>query len=137
VKDGAKLPKSGIEVFEIYFRFFLQVEIGMISTGPERDATIVPAGERWLGAFGCEEILKRKKKDTENVRERKGRRGRQEKKRLKLRAPPLRNLTHAQLRARPGMQKSSKKLERGKVRAANHGWASVWEALGLVAGARG
>jgi hypothetical protein len=29
----------------------LQVEIGMISTGPERDATIVPAGTllaRWL-----------------------------------------------------------------------------------------
>ena len=37
-----------------YLRFisdFLQVEIGMISTGPERDATIVPAGTllaRWL-----------------------------------------------------------------------------------------
>jgi len=30
---------------------FLQVEIGMISTGPERDATIVPTGtlfSRWL-----------------------------------------------------------------------------------------
>jgi len=35
VKDGAKLPKAAIE----YLRFisdFLQVEIGMISTGPER-----------------------------------------------------------------------------------------------------
>src|SRR5271163_4030844 len=43
VKDGAKLPKAAID----YLRFisdFLQVEIGMISTGPERDATIVPAG---------------------------------------------------------------------------------------------
>jgi hypothetical protein len=30
---------------------FLQIEIGMISTGPERDATIVPEGTllaRWL-----------------------------------------------------------------------------------------
>jgi len=50
VKDGAKLPKAALE----YLRFisdFLQVEIGMISTGPERDATIVPAGtllSRWL-----------------------------------------------------------------------------------------
>jgi adenylosuccinate synthase len=43
LKDGAKLPKAAAE----YLRFiseFLQVEIGMISTGPERDATIVPAG---------------------------------------------------------------------------------------------
>jgi adenylosuccinate synthase len=50
LKDGAKLPKAAAE----YLRFisdFLQVEIGMISTGPERDATIVPAGTllaRWL-----------------------------------------------------------------------------------------
>ncbi len=50
VRDGAKLPKAAID----YLRFisdFLQVEIGMISTGPERDATIVPAGTllaRWL-----------------------------------------------------------------------------------------
>jgi adenylosuccinate synthase len=50
VKDGAKLPKAATD----YLRFisdFLQVEIGMISTGPERDATIVPAGTllaRWL-----------------------------------------------------------------------------------------
>jgi adenylosuccinate synthase len=43
LKDGAKLPKAAID----YLRFisdYLQVEIGMISTGPERDATIVPAG---------------------------------------------------------------------------------------------
>ena len=50
LKDAAKLPKAAID----YLRFvsdFLQVEIGMISTGPERDATIVPAGTllaRWL-----------------------------------------------------------------------------------------
>src|SRR6266404_9297185 len=50
VRDGAKLPKAAID----YLRFisdFLQVEIGMISTGPEREATIVPAGTllaRWL-----------------------------------------------------------------------------------------
>jgi len=50
VKDAAKLPKAAID----YLRFvsdFLQVEIGMISTGPERDATIVPAGTllaHWL-----------------------------------------------------------------------------------------
>ncbi len=43
VRDAAKLPKAAHD----YLRFisdFLQVEIGMISTGPERDATIVPAG---------------------------------------------------------------------------------------------
>ena len=43
VKDGGKLPKAALK----YLRFisdFLQVEIGMISTGPERDATIVPEG---------------------------------------------------------------------------------------------
>ena len=43
VKDGAKLPKSAMD----YLRFisdYLQVEIGMISTGPERDATIVQPG---------------------------------------------------------------------------------------------
>jgi adenylosuccinate synthase len=50
VKDNAKLPKAAVN----YLRFigdFLQVEIGMISTGPERDATIVPQGTqlaRWL-----------------------------------------------------------------------------------------
>ena len=50
VKDGALLPRGAMD----YLRFiadFLQVEIGMISTGPERDATIVPEGTllaRWL-----------------------------------------------------------------------------------------
>jgi adenylosuccinate synthase len=50
VKDAAKLPKAALD----YLRFiadFLQLEIGMISTGPERDATIVPEGTllaRWL-----------------------------------------------------------------------------------------
>ena len=50
VKDGENLPKTALA----YLRFiseFLQVEIGMISTGPERDATIVPPGTllaRWL-----------------------------------------------------------------------------------------
>jgi adenylosuccinate synthase len=50
VKDGGKLPRTATD----YLRFiadFLQVEIGMISTGPERDATIVPEGTllaRWL-----------------------------------------------------------------------------------------
>ena len=50
VKDADKLPKAAID----YLRFigdFLQIEIGMISTGPERDATIVPEGtilSRWL-----------------------------------------------------------------------------------------
>jgi adenylosuccinate synthase len=50
VKDASKLPKAAVD----YLRFigdFLQVEIGMISTGPERDATIVPEGtilSRWL-----------------------------------------------------------------------------------------
>ena len=50
VRDASKLPKAALD----YLRFiadFLQVEIGMISTGPERDATIVPQGTllaRWL-----------------------------------------------------------------------------------------
>jgi len=49
-KDASKLPKAAVD----YLRFiseFLRVEIGMISTGPERDATIVPEGTlfaRWL-----------------------------------------------------------------------------------------
>jgi len=40
VKDAGQLPKAALD----YLRFisdFLQVEIGMISTGPERDATII------------------------------------------------------------------------------------------------
>jgi adenylosuccinate synthase len=50
VRDSAELPKAAVD----YLRFigdFLQVEIGMISTGPEREATIIPAGTmlaRWL-----------------------------------------------------------------------------------------
>jgi len=50
VKDAGKLPKAALD----YLRFigdFLQVEIGMISTGPERDATIIPEATllaRWL-----------------------------------------------------------------------------------------
>jgi adenylosuccinate synthase len=49
-KDAGKLPKAALD----YMRFiseFLRVEIGMISTGPERDATIIPEGTlfaRWL-----------------------------------------------------------------------------------------
>src|ERR1700752_3349290 len=50
VKDAGQLPKPALD----YLRFisdFLQVEIGMISTGPERDATIIPEApllSRWL-----------------------------------------------------------------------------------------
>jgi adenylosuccinate synthase len=50
IKDAGKLPRAALD----YLRFiadFLQVEIGMISTGPERDATIIPEGTllaRWL-----------------------------------------------------------------------------------------
>jgi len=50
VKDGAKLPKAATDYLRL-ISDFLQVEIGMISTGPERDATIVPQGTllaRWL-----------------------------------------------------------------------------------------
>jgi adenylosuccinate synthase len=49
-KEAGKLPKAAVD----YLRFisdFLQLEIGMISTGPERDATIVQAGTlfaNWL-----------------------------------------------------------------------------------------
>ncbi len=50
LKDASKLPKAAMH----YLRFisdYLQVEIGMISTGPERDATIIQPGTllaRWL-----------------------------------------------------------------------------------------
>ncbi len=50
VRDAAALPAAARD----YLRFVseqLGIEIGMISTGPERDATIVPAGSklaRWL-----------------------------------------------------------------------------------------
>jgi len=48
IRDAAQLPKAARD----YLRFIsdaLQVEIGMISTGPERDATIVPAGTKLAG----------------------------------------------------------------------------------------
>lgn len=50
VRDAKKLPAAA----HAYLKFisdFLQVEIGMISTGPEREATIVPPGTKlasWL-----------------------------------------------------------------------------------------
>jgi adenylosuccinate synthase len=50
VRDAAKLPSAARD----YLKFIaeqLGVEIGMISTGPDRDATIIPAGtqlESWL-----------------------------------------------------------------------------------------
>jgi adenylosuccinate synthase len=50
VQEAGELPKAALD----YLRFiseFLQLEIGMISTGPERDATIVQPGTllaRWL-----------------------------------------------------------------------------------------
>jgi adenylosuccinate synthase len=50
VKDASKLPKAAFDYVH-FIGDFLQIEIGMISTGPERDATIVPEGtilSRWL-----------------------------------------------------------------------------------------
>jgi adenylosuccinate synthase len=50
LREAGELPKAAID----YLRFvsdFLQVEIGMISTGPDRDATIIQPGTllaRWL-----------------------------------------------------------------------------------------
>jgi adenylosuccinate synthase len=50
IREAGKLPEAAVD----YLRFvsdFLQVEIGMISTGPERDATIIQPGTllaRWL-----------------------------------------------------------------------------------------
>jgi adenylosuccinate synthase len=43
VKDAGKLPKAAIDYMN-FVSDFLQVEIGMISTGPERDATIIQPG---------------------------------------------------------------------------------------------
>ena len=43
VRDGAKLPKAAINYLK-FISDFLHVEIGMISTGPERDATIIQPG---------------------------------------------------------------------------------------------
>lgn len=50
VRDAKKLPSAAHDYLK-FISDFLQVEIGMISTGPEREATIVPAGTRlasWL-----------------------------------------------------------------------------------------
>jgi adenylosuccinate synthase len=50
LKDHAKLPKVAVDYLK-FISDFLQVEIGMISTGPERDATIVPKATllaQWL-----------------------------------------------------------------------------------------
>jgi adenylosuccinate synthase len=40
IKDAAMLPKAAVEYLK-FISDFLKVEIGMISTGPERDATII------------------------------------------------------------------------------------------------
>jgi adenylosuccinate synthase len=48
IRAASELPKAALE----YLRFvsdFLQVEIGMISTGPERDATIIQPGTLLAG----------------------------------------------------------------------------------------
>lgn len=50
IRDPAQLPGAAHDYLR-YIADFLQVEIGMISTGPERDATIVPQGTKlasWL-----------------------------------------------------------------------------------------
>ncbi len=50
VKDAAKLPRAAVEYLK-FISDFLGVEIGMISTGPDRDATIVCAGTqlaKWI-----------------------------------------------------------------------------------------
>ena len=50
IREAGQLPKAAVD----YLRFIsesLEAEIGMISTGPERDATIIPAGtlfSSWL-----------------------------------------------------------------------------------------
>ena len=48
IRDAKKLPKAALD----YLQFIsdeLEVEIGMISTGPERDATIVVSGTKLAG----------------------------------------------------------------------------------------
>src|SRR5205807_3222958 len=50
VKHAAKLPKAAAD-YLCFISDFLQVETAMLSSGPESDATIVPAGTllaRWL-----------------------------------------------------------------------------------------
>ncbi|HET9400112.1 MAG TPA: adenylosuccinate synthase [Candidatus Acidoferrales bacterium] len=52
LRDAAKLPAAARDYLK-FISDYLQVEIGMISTGPERDATIVPAGTKlatWLAS---------------------------------------------------------------------------------------
>jgi len=49
-KDEAKLPRAAVDYLK-FISDFLGVEIGMISTGPDRDATIVCAGTqlaKWI-----------------------------------------------------------------------------------------
>jgi adenylosuccinate synthase len=50
VKDAEKLPRAAVDYLK-FISDFLGVEIGMISTGPDRDATIVCAGTqlaKWI-----------------------------------------------------------------------------------------
>ncbi len=50
IRDAKKLPAAAHDYLK-FISGFLQVEIGMISTGPEREATIVPSGTKlasWL-----------------------------------------------------------------------------------------
>jgi adenylosuccinate synthase len=50
LRDGDKLPQAAVDYLK-FISDFLEIEIGMISTGPERSATIVPAGTKlasWL-----------------------------------------------------------------------------------------
>jgi adenylosuccinate synthase len=50
LRDADRLPQTATDYLS-FIADFLNVEIGMISTGPERDATIVPAGTKlssWL-----------------------------------------------------------------------------------------
>ena len=52
LREAAKLPQAARDYLK-FISDYLQVEIGMISTGPERDATIVPAGTKlatWLAS---------------------------------------------------------------------------------------
>jgi adenylosuccinate synthase len=48
VKSAEKLPRAALEYLK-FISDFLGVEIGMISTGPDRDATIVCAGTQLAG----------------------------------------------------------------------------------------
>jgi adenylosuccinate synthase len=49
-KDAEKLPRAAVDYLK-FISDFLGVEIGMISTGPDRDATIICAGTqlaKWI-----------------------------------------------------------------------------------------